>query len=499
MTAHGEPVAFAPRDALVVSVRGGARLCVPPVVNQITPYVLLEQEDWFEDEIRFVRAWLQPGMRAVDVGANYGVYTLAAAMRVGPAGRVWAIEPTPQCAAFLRRSLEINGCTQAQVLETAVSERRGPVRFSLKSLSETNAVAEGADAGPTIEVQASTLDELAAECGWSGIDFVKLDVEGHELRAIRGAERFLGANSPLVMIEVLASAKFEHAAVERLAAMGYAAYRLLPGPLVLVPFRPGEPLDPYQINLFACKPDRAAGLAAAGRLAEDLPAQPIRPDGEAWGRYAASAPYATALAGRWPGKAGFFAPGATRDYFEGLSAFAASRAAEQGAARRWALLERAWQAVEAAVAPGSSPTRHLSRARIAWELGRRDLAVRSLTALANLLEREAADPYAEPFLSPGPRFEALAWSPDPAAWLRCATLEQLEKLRQFSSIFVTDGTQHVIVEALARMPQRSPEMDRRAQLVRMAAGRQAGPEPAPSLRERSEENLNPEFWCSRSR
>ncbi len=42
-------------DVMVLNVRGGARICVPAVLNQITPYILLEQEDWFEDEIRFVR------------------------------------------------------------------------------------------------------------------------------------------------------------------------------------------------------------------------------------------------------------------------------------------------------------------------------------------------------------------------------------------------------------------------------------------------------------
>ena len=67
-------------DALLVNIRGNARLCVPRALDQITPYVLLEQEDWFEEEIRFVRRWLGPGMRVIDVGANYGVYTVAAAL-----------------------------------------------------------------------------------------------------------------------------------------------------------------------------------------------------------------------------------------------------------------------------------------------------------------------------------------------------------------------------------------------------------------------------------
>jgi hypothetical protein len=49
---------------------------------------LIEQEDLFEKEIAFVRRLLQPSMRAIDVGANYGTYTLAMARAAGPKGRV---------------------------------------------------------------------------------------------------------------------------------------------------------------------------------------------------------------------------------------------------------------------------------------------------------------------------------------------------------------------------------------------------------------------------
>jgi hypothetical protein len=54
----------------------GVRIIVPDSLNIITTYVLREQKDWFEDEIKFLRQLLQPGDRVIDVGANYGVYTL---------------------------------------------------------------------------------------------------------------------------------------------------------------------------------------------------------------------------------------------------------------------------------------------------------------------------------------------------------------------------------------------------------------------------------------
>ncbi|MBK7673942.1 MAG: hypothetical protein IPJ27_03790 [Candidatus Accumulibacter sp.] len=48
------------------------RVVVPDSLDLITPYVLLEQQDWFEDEIKFLRHLLQPGQKVIDIGANYG-------------------------------------------------------------------------------------------------------------------------------------------------------------------------------------------------------------------------------------------------------------------------------------------------------------------------------------------------------------------------------------------------------------------------------------------
>src|SRR5260370_28683906 len=51
----------------------GVRIVAPDSLNLITPYVLYEQLDWFEDELGFLRRILRPGQNAIDIGANYGV------------------------------------------------------------------------------------------------------------------------------------------------------------------------------------------------------------------------------------------------------------------------------------------------------------------------------------------------------------------------------------------------------------------------------------------
>ena len=80
----------------------------------------------FEPEtVRAFAALLAPGMTVLDVGANVGQFTLIAARRVGPTGRVHAFEPTPELVAHVFRNLELNGLDNVVVNEVAVSETAG--------------------------------------------------------------------------------------------------------------------------------------------------------------------------------------------------------------------------------------------------------------------------------------------------------------------------------------------------------------------------------------
>ena len=101
---------------------------------------------------------------------------------------------------------------------------------------------------------------------------------------------------------------------------------------------------------------------------------------------------------------------------------------------------------------------------------------------------------AEPCLAPAERQELMRPGDGGLEWLKCCIVEQWEKIRTYSSVFT--GTTSLQVIAPIRGQSSWPEMERRWQLVRMRHGMQAGPEPAAVLRERSGENLNPEYWCA---
>jgi FkbM family methyltransferase len=437
--------------SIVLNIRGGVQLHVPRAIDQTTPYVLLEQDDWFEDEIRFVRALLRPGQKAIDIGANHGVYTAAIAKAVGSAGAVWAFEPTPATADLLAESLR--PFPQARLLRGAVSDVAGTAHLQVGAASEDNALVGAAREG-TLAVPAQPLDHLMQEHGWRGIDFVKIDAEGHEQQVIAGGREFFAQESPLVMFE--AAVAGWQAAAAQLRALGYAFYRLLPGPALLVPAVPGEAADPFLINLFCCKPDRARQLARDGFLAAA------------------------------PGLAG------------GTDAFALHRVAmdrSRSPEERYGALDTALKAATAGATP-SLPAL-MNRIRIAADAGQRQLAYEGAKQLLLEFPRRWREAAGASFLAPVSRLDAVPARGEDLEWIACAAGEAGLAYVAYSSKFVGEPLLRVI-KMLDGNPFRAPMTERRRQLIRMAAGLQQGPERHPLLETASEDNLNPAYWRGES-
>src|SRR5207302_4544743 len=107
--------------------------------------------------------------------------------------------------------------------------------------------------------------------GWAPPDFVKIDAEGEEQRILAGGRAFFARYSPLVMFEIKAGDIINENLRSHFPTLGYRLYRLWPGAPVLVPDDPNKPIDGYELNLFAAKPDRAAALAREGLLLESVP------------------------------------------------------------------------------------------------------------------------------------------------------------------------------------------------------------------------------------
>lgn len=149
-------------------------------------------------ETAAVLAALPRGGTFVDVGANWGYFTLVAAHAVGPWGRVVALEPDPRMAAELRGNVARNGIGHATVLELAAAEGAGEAVLSGYAEGDRNRgvsslVAPPAGAARSFAVRTAALDAVMDELGVDRADLVKVDVEGAEELVLRGMAGGLAA------------------------------------------------------------------------------------------------------------------------------------------------------------------------------------------------------------------------------------------------------------------------------------------------------------------
>jgi len=160
------------------------------------------------NEFSFLHGFLKPGMVFVDVGANDGYYTLFAARRVGPTGRVVAVEPSTRERINLRRNLLRNRIDNVRVVPAALGAAPGDadLRLAHGAHSGHNTLGQFAHDDVTAaqleRVTVNTLDRVADDMKLDRIDFVKIDVEGAEGSVVAGARAVLQSMRPVMLVEI---------------------------------------------------------------------------------------------------------------------------------------------------------------------------------------------------------------------------------------------------------------------------------------------------------
>ena len=178
----------------LTTLNSGHKLFVDTRDLSLTPHLLLEGtwERWLTEVLSRL---LRPGMTFVDVGANFGYYSVLAASQVGPRGRVFSFEANDAVADLLWRSVNVNGFEdRVTVVPRAVHETSGKISFSrLERLLGASRVADFDaalleqyhDEAVTVQVDAVSLDDFFADDA-IGVDVVKIDAEGSEPAILRG-------------------------------------------------------------------------------------------------------------------------------------------------------------------------------------------------------------------------------------------------------------------------------------------------------------------------
>jgi FkbM family methyltransferase len=168
-------------------------------------YYYLYATQQLEKELFLLRTLVKPGSCAVDVGANKGIYSYALSKYCSV---VEAFEPQPDCSSvitayslLLRKNINVHTCGLSDVKDKLVLHIpciEGRLRRSratgLASFEEKKYPNQFVD----IEVPVHKLDDYNLE----NVSFIKIDVEGHEMRVINGAKETIVRNKPILLVEI---------------------------------------------------------------------------------------------------------------------------------------------------------------------------------------------------------------------------------------------------------------------------------------------------------
>ena len=185
-----------PKDTVVPVLMGklkGKSGCSAPGFRP-SGWVIYE----YEKQVLFSRI-IREGTVVYDIGAHAGFHTLLASSLVGPKGKVFSFEPSARNIEYLRRHLKINRCDNVAVLEAAVAEGEGSAFLEEGQEYAVGLVGRLCAQG-SLKVKTVSLDSLVLSGKIPPPQYMKIDVEGAELRVLRGARKTLDTYSPVIFL-----------------------------------------------------------------------------------------------------------------------------------------------------------------------------------------------------------------------------------------------------------------------------------------------------------
>lgn len=200
-----------------------------------------------------IAASVQPGMVAIDVGANIGYHTLPLAKLVGPAGRVIAIEPTSRAFTRLQRNAELNAFSNISFVKVGLGDQDlGPTEVAFQSSYRLDGTAQ--DIRETVTL--TTVDAVVREQNVTRVDFIKIDVDGFEGKVFRGAAETLRRFKPRILFEITPSAMKENGddpltLLYELHSLGYTFTTEAGQPITDLPALAAKPAGSGSENLIA--------------------------------------------------------------------------------------------------------------------------------------------------------------------------------------------------------------------------------------------------------
>ncbi|MBW7935703.1 MAG: FkbM family methyltransferase [Flavobacteriales bacterium] len=158
-----------------------------------------------EKDLDLLKLFIKPDAIIMDIGANYGLYTRFMAELTGPKGQVYSFEPIPTMYHVLKNNVSKLKLTQVQIITMAVSNKTGKATMQVPTYKDGSenfyeASLKHTDGNSGISVETIRLDDKFEHI--PSLDFIKIDIEGHEPEALEGAKNTITKHRPVMLIEI---------------------------------------------------------------------------------------------------------------------------------------------------------------------------------------------------------------------------------------------------------------------------------------------------------
>jgi len=162
-------------------------------------------------ELVFFQKYCRGEMRLVDIGANVGLYTALGMHQLNETGRIVTLEPHPQTYAFLLKNISANqtrplACPRVDALNMAAASERGQQALHLNPENRgDNRLYQGSYQGKieewdTLPVEGRPVDDVLADLEVDEVNFVKIDIQGYEQKAVSGFQKTLTRSQNVILM-----------------------------------------------------------------------------------------------------------------------------------------------------------------------------------------------------------------------------------------------------------------------------------------------------------
>lgn len=211
-------------DNLVLIKVDGLRMYIYPNTHETRLYLQRPYEPYTTE--LFKRA-IKPGATILDIGAQFGYFSLIAAKQAGEEGRVYAFEPVPVNFELLDRNIQMNGYTNIiHAVQKAIGHKQTAVTLFVHEGSDSHTMYRHpcVPLKVTISAECITIDDFLAG---QPVDIIKMDIDGNEPHALEGMKHTISKSDNLILFAEFAPAYLRRAGVEpndyltQLASLGF--------------------------------------------------------------------------------------------------------------------------------------------------------------------------------------------------------------------------------------------------------------------------------------